>query len=295
MFGYIRIFEPELKIREYQCYRGAYCGLCREMGKCTGLCSRLTLRYDAAAMVCLRMAVRGTVPNYTEKRCFLHPFTKAPVLERCEETRTVACMMAVLAYHKCRDDLADERGFHRLGAALAYPYFAYLRRRARKRMPKIDDIAARGMQEFAKAERQAEHSADIPANAFGELMGALLAYDTEGEQRAVLHALGKSMGRWVYLLDAAEDFEKDAKKGRFNALGVLYGGSELTQEQRKTLDTLLIGELADAVAALDLVDFEGREDLCAVVYNILRLGMPAQADTVLYPQECKKCKGERGA
>ena len=110
-----------------------------------------------------------------------------------------------------------------------------------------------------------------------------------------MHALGKSMGRWVYLLDAAEDFEKDAKKGRFNALGVLYGGRELIEEQRKTLDTLLIGELSDAVAALDLVDFEGREDLCAVVYNILRLGMPAQADTVLYPKECKKCKGERGA
>ena len=60
MFGYIRILQPELKIREYECYRGIYCGLCRQMGKCTGQCSRLTLRYDAAAMVCLRMAARGT-------------------------------------------------------------------------------------------------------------------------------------------------------------------------------------------------------------------------------------------
>ena len=127
MFGYVRILQPELKIREYECYRGTYCGLCRQMGKCTGQCSRLTLRYDAAAMVLLRMAARGTEPQFVSKRCFLHPLTKAPVLTPCEETETVACMMASLSYYKCKDDLRDERGASRLRAQLAYPYFAHLR------------------------------------------------------------------------------------------------------------------------------------------------------------------------
>ncbi len=296
MFGYIRILQPELKIKEYQHYRGVYCGLCRQMGKCTGQCSRLTLRYDAAAMVCLRMAARGTQPTFTEKRCFVHPLTKAPVLDKCEETETVSCIMAVLAYHKCKDDIADERGFARLRARIALAYFAYLRHRAKRRIPEIDAIAARGMQAFANAERTADGSADIPANAFGELMGDLLSYATEGEARAVLHELGKTLGRWVYLLDAAEDYQKDAQKGRFNALHALYGLPTLTEKQRGTLDTLLALELADAVAAADLVDFDGRDDLRAVIYNILCLGMPAQANAVLYPEkECEKCKGERGA
>jgi hypothetical protein len=161
LFGYIRILQPELKIKEYGYYRGIYCGLCRHMGKCTGQCSRMTLRYDAAAMVCLRMAARGTHPTFTEKRCFLHPLTKAPVLVPCEETETIACIMAALAYHKCRDDIADERGFKRLGACLALPYFAYLCHRAKKRKPAIDAIAARGMQAFAKAEKEANGSADM--------------------------------------------------------------------------------------------------------------------------------------
>lgn len=299
MFGYIQILEPELKIREYGCYRGAYCGLCRQMGKCTGQCSRLTLRYDAAAMVLLRMAARGTRPTFAQKRCFVHPFKKSAVLNPCEETETVSCIMAALSYHKVRDDLQDEHGFARLRAAVLYPYFAHLRRRAKRRMPEIDEIAARGMQAFAGAERDAKDSADIPANAFGQLMGDLLAYHTEGETYAILHAVGKYMGRWVYLLDAAEDYAADAKKGRFNALGALYGGNTLTDAQRKTLDTLLTGELADAVAAIDLIDWDGRDDLQAVVYNILCLGMPAQADAVLFPkkecEECEKCKGEHGA
>ena len=296
MFGYIRILQPELKIKEYQCYRGIYCGLCRQMGKCTGQCSRLTLRYDAAAMVCLRMAARGTQPTFTEKRCFLHPLTKAPVLDPCEETETVACIMAALAYYKCKDDIADERGFAKLCAYAALPYFAHLRRRAKKRMPEIDTVAARGMKAFALAERHANGSADVPANAFGELMGDLLSYHTEGQPHAVLHELGKTLGRWVYFVDAAEDYAKDVQKGRFNALHVLYGAPVLTAAQRSTLDTTLTLELADAVAAADLIGFDGRDDLRAVIYNVLCLGMPAQADAVLYPEkECRKCKGERGA
>lgn len=303
MFGYIQILQPELKIKEYACYRGAYCGLCRQMGKCTGQCSRLTLRYDAAAMVLLRMAARGTVPKYQHKRCFLHPLTKAPVLVPCEETEVVSCIMAALAYHKCKDDVHDEKGAKRLRARLAYPYFAYLRRRAKRRMPEIDSIAEKGMQAFLQAERNANGSADIPANAFGTMMGELLSYRTQGQTRAVLHELGSAMGRWVFLLDAAEDYAEDVKRGRFNALHELYGEEQLSEQQRHTLDTLLAVELSDAVAAADLIDFDGRDELRAVIYNVLCLGMPTQARAVLFAQheckdckkKCKKDKGERGA
>ena len=303
MFGYIQILQPELKIKEYACYRGAYCGLCRQMGKCTGQCSRLTLRYDAAAMVLLRMAARGTVPEYQHKRCFLHPLTKAPVLVPCEETEVVSCIMAALAYHKCKDDVHDEKGAKCLRARLAYPYFAYLRRRAKRRMPEIDSIAEKGMQAFLQAERNANGSADIPANAFGTMMGELLSYRTQGQTRAVLHELGSAMGRWVFLLDAAEDYAEDVKRGRFNALHELYGEEQLSEQQRHTLDTLLAVELSDAVAAADLIDFDGRDELRAVIYNVLCLGMPTQARAVLFAQheckdckkKCKKDKGERGA
>ena len=300
MFGYIQILQPELKIREYSCYRGAYCGLCRQMGKCTGQCSRLSLRYDAAAMVLLRMAARGTKPVFEKKRCFLHPLTKADVLVPCEETETVSCIMAALAYHKCKDDLRDEKGSARLRARLALPYFAYMRRRAKRYRPEIDRIADAGMQAFTRAEANAGGSADIPANAFGDMMGALLSYDTTGQTHAVLHEVGHAMGRWVFFMDAAEDYEKDVKKGRFNALYTLYGDAQLSEQQRHTLDTLLAGELSDAVAAVDLIDWNGRDDLQAVIYNILCLGMPAQAKTVLFSHKeckknCKKCKGERGA
>ena len=37
MFGYVTANKPEMKIREYEYYRGVYCGLCRALGKCGGI------------------------------------------------------------------------------------------------------------------------------------------------------------------------------------------------------------------------------------------------------------------
>ena len=56
MYGYIRTFDPELKVREQEYYRAVYCGLCRTMGKCTGQCSRMTLSYDFTLFALVRMA-----------------------------------------------------------------------------------------------------------------------------------------------------------------------------------------------------------------------------------------------
>lgn len=31
MFGYIRIYEPELKMKDFRRYKAYYCGLCQEL------------------------------------------------------------------------------------------------------------------------------------------------------------------------------------------------------------------------------------------------------------------------
>ena len=33
MFGYIKPFKPELKVREFDTYQAFYCGLCRQLCK----------------------------------------------------------------------------------------------------------------------------------------------------------------------------------------------------------------------------------------------------------------------
>ena len=133
MFGYVRIYKPELKVREYEFYRSTYCGLCRAMGRCTGQCSRLTLSYDLTFLALVRMGASGEQFCVANASCLAHPFQKrayirsAPTLEYC------AAASALLNYHKIKDDISDEKGIKKAAALAALPFAAYGRRRAIKR------------------------------------------------------------------------------------------------------------------------------------------------------------------
>ena len=149
MFGYVRVHVPELRVREYQYYRGVYCGLCRAQGRCTGQCSRMTLSYDYVFLSLLRMALQNgnSLPNgnpssdgkrtvrFERRRCLPHPFRRRLSLVPGEATDHVALCAAMLNYHKICDDRADERRFSRAGLRaffLSMP-LRHIYRRARRR------------------------------------------------------------------------------------------------------------------------------------------------------------------
>jgi hypothetical protein len=59
LFGFVKPFVPQLRVGEYEFYRGAYCGLCRSMNKCTGAVSSLTLSYDMVFFALVRSVLAG--------------------------------------------------------------------------------------------------------------------------------------------------------------------------------------------------------------------------------------------
>ena len=73
MFGYVRPYVPELKVKENELYNAVYCGLCRSMGKTTGTASRLSLSYDMVFLALVRSAYCGESFEIEQKRCFVHP------------------------------------------------------------------------------------------------------------------------------------------------------------------------------------------------------------------------------
>ena len=67
MFGYIRPKIPELKVREYDQYKGIYCSLCKRMGKEYGIASRFALSYDSTFLVLMMLGLEDecTPVSYT--------------------------------------------------------------------------------------------------------------------------------------------------------------------------------------------------------------------------------------
>ena len=143
MFGYIKPKHTELRVREHECYKGAYCGLCHSMGKTCGKAFCGTLSYDFAFMAIVRMTLEGKIPEFEKKRCIAHPFNKRTTVKDNESLRYCSAAAAILGYGKCIDDISDERGFSRLKARLALPFFKRARKKALKKMPELIELDKR--------------------------------------------------------------------------------------------------------------------------------------------------------
>ena len=295
MLGYIRPYPAELKLREYQYYRGVYCGVCRAMGRCTGHCSRMALSYDLVFLALIRLALSGGNPSqeqsdrpvrFEKRRCLVHPVRRRMSLEAGEVSDYVACAAAVLNYYKLLDDKTDEQGVKRLRAALVLPSFRRFLRRAERRFPALSEGVAPAMRRLGDMEKEGLPSADEPADVFGEVLSALFSYGLEQDKARIARHIGRHIGRWLYLIDAADDYEEDARRGRPNPLRRLYGDEGLTPERRKHLDVALALELKHAADAFDLVspdpDRCGRE-LAPLIDHMLRIALPNAAAKVLFP------------
>ncbi len=296
MFGYIRTDTPELRVRENEYYRAVYCGLCRAQGKCTGQCSRMTLSYDIAFLALLRIAMEGNPTTIKRGACIAHPFRKRNYVERCDALEYCAYAAAILAYGKTVDDINDEKGAKRLKARLAKPFVKRMRKRALKKYSELDRKVFEGLVKLSDIEKLGLPSVDTPADAFGEILSDIMSFGLEGDKYKIMRNIGRHVGRWIYIVDAADDLDEDIKKQRFNAFACLYNGN-IPDDEKQTVANSLKLELLAAEPAFDLIDYGELYDIEAIVSNIIYRGMPNAAEAALELGKCdykdKKTKGKK--
>lgn len=253
MFGYVRPNKSELLVKEYAQYKAAYCQLCKVLGNEYGFLARFTLSYDCAFYALLALSVTGSKVEECRGRCVCNPLKPCAYLASAgEEYEKAAALCVLLTYHKLRDDLADQGFFHSLGSRLLIPLVRPKARKAGKRYPAIAEVVERAMEEQGRAEAAGggvDQCAEPTANLLGTLFAELA--DAEERQRPALERFGYFLGRWVYIMDAADDLREDLKSGAFNPfvkkLG-LEGKTELTPEERAAAE-LRCNEVLNATAA----------------------------------------------
>lgn len=281
MFGYVKPHNPELRMRDYECYRAYYCGLCRAMGKCTGQCSRMTLSYDFVFLAAVRCYLAGEEPQIQKKRCLAHPLRRRKSVMNSPQLNYCADASALLSYQKCKDDLMDEDGWKKLRAVFMTLLLSSAYRRAAKRHPELDRAIAgelKKLQEYEKTEK--EPSADVAASIFGNLMQEVCSHGLEGVPKKLAAEIGRTVGRWIYLTDAADDLADDRKKKRFNPYVHVFGDPP-TEDDAQTLRVALKAILCETERAFLLMDEPPCPELKEIIANILYLGLPMAADRVL--------------
>ncbi len=282
MFGYIKPYQPELRVCELEAYKAVYCGLCRSMGRHTGSISRLTLSYDFAFLATVRMVICDIKPVYKVRRCLLHPLKKKLMCEDNDALSYSASAAAVLTECKLGDDIADEKGIKRAFARFGHLFALGMRKRADGKAParEIEDSLIR----LSRLEKNNCRSLDETAETFGDLLGAVMAYGLEASRARIAWEIGRSVGRYIYVLDAVDDFEDDIRQNKFNPLREVGVSPE-------SLGVAVRLELTRLEAAVNLLDFSGKPELEGIIKNIIYVGMPREADRVF--SGAKKEKNER--
>ena len=293
MFGYVKVNSSELKVKEYELYRGTYCGLCRAMGRCTGQCSRMTLNYDFVFLTLVRTVLEGREEEvrFEQKRCLVHPFKKRNSMVANPALDYSARAAALLSFHKVADDLSDERGGKKARAIIAKPFVGGGRKRALKgEMAELDEKIKEGLARLSQYESSGKVSVDEPAELFGEILGDIMSYGLEGAEKRIAYRLGLEVGAWIYIADALDDMREDAEKGRYNPVLLLYGGRIPKAEELEGIALGLKNRLYAATDALDLMDFSS-ESVKNVLVNILCVGMPDRIKSIT--ESCSEAEKDR--
>ena len=221
MFGYVTASLKELDKEAEKRYGAVYCGICRRIRLQSGNVARLGLSYDMAFLALLLMSLYEPEDTGGEKACAMHPIRKRPWIDN-RFVQYAADMNVALSYYNFLDDWEDDRKY---GARILAAQFGKHLPEIENRYPRQCGAIANCIRQLSELEKAGCSNPDEPASCFGNLMGELLTYE-EDLWAPTLRQMGFYLGRFIYLLDAALDYDKDEKKGKYNPYLAMGTGKE---------------------------------------------------------------------
>ena len=226
MFGYININQKELSDENKKIYQSYYCGLCRRLKSTCGTKGQMLLNYDMTFLIVLLTGLYELENEETEFTCALHPTKKRTGFIN-DATGYAADMNVILAYYNFIDDWKDEKAYTKKAFAkmLDKDYT-----RIMSKYPRQVKAIESYIRKLDELEKNQEPNLDIVAGVSGEMLGEVFCY-REDEWSEELRTLGFYMGKFIYIMDAYEDLDKDAQSGSYNPL--LF----IQREQKQDVDT----------------------------------------------------------
>ncbi len=305
MLGYVKVFKPELKVREYEVYCGYYCGVCKSIGKCYGQLPRMALSYDAAFLALLLESISDRLDAPTQEHCVAHPLIKKKTIIRNAAIDYAADVMLILAWYKLLDDANDEGKLYAKGTMLA---FRRIFNKLRKKHSALCESIEEHLAELSTLEKEKCAHLDMATEAFSKIMESIFSEgykalcnidqetsdsyaDFEEERRMLFATIGYHMGKWVYLIDAVDDIEDNIETGAYNPLIYRFGfdKAESASEFRKRIEEDLkfnlyhyLAMIGNCLETLEIKKNKG------IIENVIYFGLNRKTEEVIYQTDPDK-------
>ncbi len=284
MFGYIKTDTPNMYVKDTVLYKALYCGLCKSIGKICGTKGRFCLNYDLAFLSALLHNLADIDVKIEQQKCVLHQIKKRPIALTDNLSEKIGALNVILAYHKLNDDVVDlNKG------RVKRTFFKSAYKKAKKFTPELDAIVTKMYKGLSSYEKKNDDSIDRVADFFGTMMEDCVKYLLRDKFSDSVGVFSYHVGKWIYLIDALDDFDKDRKNKNYNVFVNLYPDCtsklELLQSHNEDVTNLfavLLGQINDSARELD---YKFNHDLTD---NIIFKGLREQTKNIMENKKCKK-------
>lgn len=290
MFGYVTPCKMELKIKDYEKFKAYYCGLCRSIKENIGNIPRATLNYDMTFLAILLDSLNNDASIYNKKVCAMHGFRKKVSLKDNPSLKYAAFCNTALSYHKLVDNINDD------GSKKSKIFSLLLKGYLNKTLAEFSGhltYIENKLNELYKLEANPEgKSIDHTAHPFAELTAFILSSYKNDENKNNLYWLGYNLGKWIYIIDAWDDLERDMRAKKFNVINSCFNKDnspykDFSKEIEERIDFILGSSAAQCIYYLNNLPLKRNEEL---LHNILQFGLLEKMDKVFKRGVCKNEK-----
>ena len=280
MFGYVKPDKPELKIKEFETYRAIYCSVCKTLGKQYGVFSRFLLTYDSVFYVLILKCLLQDKSDCAAKGvCRFNPLKKCHYIPEDEILRQAAALTVIMFYYKLRDNINDSGLLRKLLCLISLPFIKIKFKKAVRNYSYFNDIISESMEKQVNAESDENCSVDKACDASAYALSKIFAYNIDNSELSrILERIGYCVGRWVYLMDAFDDLEKDIKNGGFNPFVIKFNLSKdyLQNKNEDVLDSIVSSIRLTANEAASAFDLASHKSYSPIAENIIYDGMESE-------------------
>ena len=272
MFGYLRVKKCGLSDEQFNLFNSCYCGLCHTLGKKYGITARFILNYEFVFLAMLLCNERHP-PNLLRKRCIASPIRKKDCCSPNTALEISAAYSIILFMWKVRDNISDETFFKSLPYRLLSIIYKNAFKKAATEFPEFSNEVLTQISALKNVEKDSASSIDTAADKFANILCAAATKDASDSIHRTMRELLYHLGRWIYIIDAYDDYKDDKKAGRYNAINSKFGQcNALTDSDKARILTTLKHSNNLVCSAFELLP---ENTWAHVLRNIIYIGMPA--------------------
>lgn len=266
-------------------YRAMYCGVCKGIAQSCGQGARMGLTYDVTFLSVILHNIAGIDVKIEKQHCLTHCIRSKMMANVDDMTKKLGALNTALVYYKYTDDILD--GDKGRGKRL---WFVSGHKKTVRNYPEIERIVRENLAAQQETEKSKTDSLDRAADASANMMAELSDYLLEDKKTPYTHDLFYAVGKWIYLIDALDDYDKDKKKGAYNPFVLSYScedKADLMKRRQKDVEFVFHSLFFDIRENLSKIKFHFNRDLSD---NILLRGLPSETKRVRCSAACRRCK-----